>query len=165
MSKKITFFDFICFTSLILVLITIYSYAVQPLINKNVDTYYFRIAKDFLFFNTLHVPLTIFLLFTNLNMNTWLRRKKTIFRKFKYEIILAFFIFSLTAYFAAQKGVVFFKTNSQINTYYVIIFKVLFLLLTAFHGLGQNYGISSVLNKNCDENRIQKKMKNIFSRC
>lgn len=135
---------------LVLVLISATDFIKIPILN---DKQLIAILVNFALFNTLHVVLSFYLIFKMSGTREWLKRKKSIFGKFHWEFGIAFLVFFLISLFGSQIGSREpFKTNFG-NTNSLVFYYIVFILLSTFHGVGQEWGIISILNHERGESR------------
>lgn len=106
------------------------------------------LIRDYLFFNTLHVPMSLYLILMVPELKTWVRRKNSILGNYKYEIATVFFVFIIISIFGHVVG----QLNKPLRPIFsspTLFFagSLLFGLLNIYHGLGQNCGVSLTIQK------------------
>ena len=153
MDQKKKMFAFINTVSIVFLIVTVvYFFYVQKIGIRQSrvavsEQLYFFLVTDFLFFNTLHVPMTFALLFTVPGFRKWLENYSSIFRSMKLEMGIAFGLFFLISLLGGQIGIQVNKYQPASNLTFFIIYHTLFWLLASYHGIGQVYGISMIINK------------------
>jgi hypothetical protein len=120
------------------------------------------ILRDFFFFNTLHVPMTLVMLFNLPEIKDWLRHKTSRFRNFKFDIAITFCFFIVISFFGFKQGL--WIADHFQNLYVFFVSKVLFTVFTSFHLLGQNLGLSMIVNKKSllDSTRPERRERMLF---
>ncbi len=110
----------------------------------------FRFLADIVFFNSTHAAFTLVLLYYVPEFQNWRKSTKSFFKSFNYDILSGFVLLSLIGIFGgyAKK---FGLNNALISIpFFLFINKFIFIFLESNHALGQQYGLSLLINRSSE---------------
>lgn len=134
-----------CMNVLMVVYCFGYTIISKSFFNWDATNYFLR---DYIFLNTLHVPITMVMVLFLPELRTWMERKSSSLGKFKYEAIATFLFFMILGILGHRLGGKSVELQPLIALPSLnLAAKITFILLSIYHGAGQLCGVSLSIQK------------------
>ncbi len=111
------------------------------------DAFFSTVIKNYVFFNILHIPITLWLLFYLPEFKTWVQEKESYLVHYKFEMIAIFLGLVVFSFFGWQLGSYTGLSRQYSSDNIRSAFILVFIILNVGHGLGQVKGLSFLINK------------------